>query len=148
MEDIGEFAQRAATEFLERQRTAQDQHKLGLLAPEVEKLLKAAFYASLIPDEGRWPSVTLMSYRKGCEMQFHFLFAEPADPTPLEIAKLAHAVERGSHICCMCHEGRVRLGGIHVTRLNDHPELGYAAFRIANPLTLVIRPPGQIEFPA
>ena len=74
--DIGEFAQRAATEFAERQKTAQEKHKLGLLAPEVEKLVKAAFYASLIPDEGRWPSVTLMSYRKGCEMQFHFLFPD------------------------------------------------------------------------
>ncbi len=148
MDDIGEFAQRAATEFLERQKTAQDQHKLGLLTPEVEKLVKAAFYASLVPDERRWPSATLMSYRKGCETQFHFLFSEPADPTPHEIAKLAHAVDPGSHICCLCDKGRVRLGGIHVTRLNDHPELGYAAFRIANPLKLVIRRPGQIEFSA
>lgn len=146
MDDVSEFAQRAATEFLERQKTARDQHKLGILAPEVENVVKAAFYASLVPDEGRWPSATLMSYQKGCETQFHFLFPEPADPSPHEIAKLAHAVDTGSHICCICNDGKVKLGGIHVTRLNDHLELGYAAFRIANPLKLIIRGPGHIEF--
>jgi hypothetical protein len=148
MDDIGDFAQRAATEFLERQKTAQDPHKLGLLASAVERLVRAGFYASLIPDEGRWPSATLMCYQKGCETQFHFLFAKPADPTPHEIAKLAHAVEPGSHICCICDQGTIKLGGIHVTRLNEHPELGYAAFRIANPLKLVLRRPGHIEFSA
>jgi hypothetical protein len=148
MDDISEFAQRVASEFLGRQETAQEHHKLGLLEPEIEKLVKSAFYASLLPDEGRWPSVTLMSYRKGCETQFHLLFPKPLDPTPQELAKLAHAVDPRSHICCICDEGRGRLAGIHLTRLNDHPELGYSTFRIANPLKLVIRKPGYIEFSA
>ncbi len=145
MADISEFACRCADEFAALQDGTHDRFDLQLPRQAVEELVKAVFYASMIPDEGRSPYVSLMCYRKGCEQSFHFLFAEPLDPTPQEIAKLAHAVERGGHLCCICDDGKVRLGGVHVTVLNDMREFGYSSFRPANPLKLVIQRPGHIE---
>jgi hypothetical protein len=145
MADITEYAERAATQFLHSQRDIRGQFNLGLPRRAVEELVKAVFYASLLPDEGRYPTVCLMSYRKGCEARFHFLFNCPLPPTAQEIAKLAHAVAPGSHLCCLCDEGEVRLAGIHVTTLNEMREFGYSSSRVANPLKLLIRGPGHIE---
>jgi len=145
MADIGEFAERAATQFLEAQRGIPDRFNLRLARPPVEEFVKAVFFASLLPDEGRYPTVCLMSYRKGCETGFHFLFNAQLAPIAQEIAKLAHAVAPGSHLCCLCDDGQIRLTGIHVTTLNERREFGYSSSRVANPLKLIIRGPGHIE---
>ncbi len=145
MPDIGEFAQQAANQFLESQQGIQDGFNLMLPRQAVEEFINTVFYASLIPDEGRYPSVSLMSYRKGCERAFHFLFDSPIPPSAQEIAKLAHATAPGSHICCICNNGKILLGGIHVTVLNEMREFGYSSRRVANPLKLLIRGPGHIE---
>jgi len=145
MADIGEFAERAATEFLEAQHGIQERFNLRLARRAVEDFVKEISYASLVPDEGRYPTVCLMSYRKGCENGFHFLFNAPLPPIAQEIAKLANAVAPGSHLCCLCDEGQIRLAGIHVTTLNEMQEFGYSSSRVANPLKLIIRGPGHIE---
>src|SRR5206468_2862122 len=100
MPDITEFARQAAVRFLESQHGIQEGFNLKLPGQAVEDFVKTVFYASLVPDEGRYPSVCLMSYRKGCEMEFHFLFNSPIRPSAQEIAKLAHATAPSSHICC------------------------------------------------
>lgn len=145
MHDIGDFAEQAATQFLDRQKDIDWKLNLMLDRRVVEEFIRTVFYASLIPDEGRWPSVCLMCYRQECEQQFHFLFDPSMPPTPPDIAKLAHAVDAGSHLCCICSNRNIELGGIHVTMLNKHRELGYGSFRVANPLKLRIRGPGHIE---
>ena len=145
MADIGEFAQQGADRFLQSQQGIQERFNLNLPRPAVEEFIKTVFYASMIPDEGRYPSVCLMSYRKGSERAFHFLFNDPLRPSAQEIAKLAHATAPESHICCICDEGRILLGGVHVTVLNEMREFGYSSSRVANPLKLLIRGPGHIE---
>jgi len=145
MADIGEFAQQATDRFLESQRGIQERFNLRLPRRAVEEFIKAAFYASMIPDERRYPSVCLMSYRAGYERAFHFLFKHLPQPSAQEIAKLAQATASGSHICCICDEGKILLGGIHVTVLNEMREVGYSSSGVANPLKLLIRGPGHIE---
>src|SRR2546423_1158904 len=99
MADIGEFAREAADRFRVMQDTFQIDHALyrsqglPLTRATAAKFIKAAYYASLIPDEGRWPSTCLMCYRSESTLQFHTLFDEPREPTADEIAKLAHAVD-------------------------------------------------------
>ncbi len=148
MADIGEFASRAADRYLEYQETAQLRFNLGLDRPAVEDLVKAVFYASMIPDEGRWPSVCLMCYRKERESGFHFLFNPRREVTAQEIAKLAHATAADGHICCVSDDGKLSIVGMHVTVLNEMRELGYNSSRVANPLKVVIRGPGHIEVSA
>jgi hypothetical protein len=145
MADIGEFAEQVAADCVERQKTADARFKLGLDGEAVEELVKAAFYASLIPDEGRYYSVCLMCYPKGSDRQIHFLFRPAIETSPQEIAKLAHAVSAKSHLCCLCDQGKVVIGGIHVTTLDEMKEFGYDAGRPGNPLKLIIRGPGHIE---
>jgi len=145
MADIVEFAQQAATRFIQSQRDMPERYNLQLQRGTVEEFIKTAFYASMIPDEGRFPSVCLMSYRRGSETAFHFLFDNSIRPTAQEIATLAHATAPGSHICCICDNGQILLSGIHVTVLNELREFGYGSGRIANPLKLIIRGPGHIE---
>jgi hypothetical protein len=145
MADIGDFARQAADRFCQSQQGIPEQFDLGLQRQVVEDFVKIVYYASLIPDEGRYPSVCLMSYRKGPERAFHFLFESPIRPSAPEIAKLAHATAPRSHICCICDEGAIVLGGIHVTMLNEMREYGYSSHRVANPLKLLIRGPGHIE---
>jgi hypothetical protein len=145
MNDIGEFADRAATQFLEAQAGIHAQFSLQLARSAVTALVREVYYASLIPDEGRYPTVCLMSYRKGCEAEFHLLFNAPVPPKAEEIAKLAHAVAPESHLCCLCDKGQIHVAGIHVTTLNEIRELGYSSSRVGNPLKLMIRGPGHIE---
>jgi len=145
MPDIGKFAKDAAERYFESQKGMPERFKLNLPGQAVEEFVKAAFYASLVPDEGRYPSVCLMCYAKGSERAFHFLFKSPIPPTTQEIAKLAHATAPGSHICCICNQGTIMLGGIHVTLLNEMREFGYSSRRVPNPLKLLIRGPGHIE---
>ncbi len=145
MPDIGEFAQLAADRFLDSQRDIKDQFNLSLPRQAVEEFVRTVYYASLIPDEGRYPSVCLMSYRKGADRSLHFLFNSPIRPSAQEISKLAHATAPGSHICCICDKGEIALGGIHITMLNEMREFGYSSSRVANPLKLLIRGPGHIE---
>jgi len=145
MADIGEFAQQAAGRFLESQQGIQERFNLNLPRRAVEEFIKTIFYASMIPDEGRYPSACLMSYCKGSERGFHFLFNNLLQPSAQEIAKLAHATAPGSHICCICDGGKIQLGGIHVTVLNEMREFGYSSSGVANPLKLLIRGPGHIE---
>jgi hypothetical protein len=145
MDGIDDFAARVVEEFCRSQQIAGDRFNLGISNDAVEDLIKAVFYASLIPDEGRHPEVCLMCYRTGSQLGFHFLLNHALTPTPEHIAKLAHAVAPGSHISCICDQGGIRLGGIHVTVLNEMREFGYSSYRVANPLKLRIRGPGHIE---
>lgn len=145
MHDIAEYAERAATQFLDSQRSMPQRFNLGLSRREVEELVKTVFYSSLFRDEERYPAVCLMSYPKGCELEFHFLFSRPLPPSAQDIAKVAHAVAPGSHLCCLCDKGEIRLAGIHVTRLNEMREFGYSSSSVGNPLKFVIRGPGHIE---
>lgn len=144
MADIGEFARQVAERYAQFQERA-ERWRLNLPQAAVEEFVKNAYYASQIADEGRWADVCLMAYPKGSELQFHWLFKDPKDPTAEEIAKLAHAVEAGSHICCICDNGQLKLGGIHVTMLNDRRDLGYGVPRVGNPLKVRIRGPGHID---
>jgi hypothetical protein len=145
MDDINDFAARVVEEFCRSQEILGDQFKLGISNEAVAGLIKAVFFASLIRDERRHPDVCLMCYRRGSELGFHFLFSNPLTPTAEHIAKLAHAVAPGSHIACICDQRGIRLGGIHVTILNEVREFGYRSDRVANPLKLRIRGPGHIE---
>ena len=145
MIDIEEFARHAVTDFLERQRGVPERYNLNLPPDAVAHLIRSAHYASLIPDENRWPRVTLMCYRKGSETDFHLLFPSRINITPVEIAKLSHAVRTDSHLCCIADNGTLSIRGIHITLLNDRRDLGYSSFRIANPLKVSIKGPGHIE---
>jgi hypothetical protein len=145
MIDIEEFARSAVRDFVERQRGVPERYDLNLPPAVVEGLIKSAYYASLIPDENRWPRVTLMCYRKGSERDCHLLFPSPISIAPVEIAKLSHAVGNDSHLCCVADNGRLDIKGIHITLLNDRRDLGYASFRIGNPLKVSIKGPGHIE---
>jgi hypothetical protein len=145
MADVGEFAQKAADLFLESQLGMPGRYNLGLPRQAVEEFVKAVFFASMVPDEGRYPSVCLMSYRMDDEREFHFPFCTPSAPTAAEIAKLAHAVSPGGHLYCLCDKGKLQITGIHVAMLDELRQFGYSSFRVANPLKLLIRGPGHIE---
>lgn len=151
MADIGEFARDTADRFgvlqdtFKLDQTLYRSQGLPITRPTAAKLIKAAYYASLIPDEGRWPSTCLMCYRRESAFQFHTLFDEPREPTADEIAKLAHAVDNRSHIACICDDDKITLGGFHVNMLSSQREFGYGSGRIANPLKVSIRGPGNIE---
>jgi hypothetical protein len=145
MADVGEFAQQAAELFVESQRGMSGRFHLGLPRPAVEEFVKAVFYASIIPDEGRYPRVCLMSYRIDDERAFHFPFCTPSAPIASEIAKLAHAVSPGGHLYCLSDKGKLLIGGMHVAMLDEMRQFGYGSFRVTNPLKLLIRGPGHIE---
>jgi hypothetical protein len=145
MADIGEFAWRAAEQFRESQMGIAKRFNLGLPASSVEEFVKAVYYASMIPDEGRYPKVCLMSYREDAGRKFHFPFGDPSPLSASEIAKLSHAVTPGSHLYVLSSQGNLLLGGIHVTVLDEMRQFGYSSFRVANPLRLRIHGPGHIE---
>jgi hypothetical protein len=145
MHDIGEFAKQAASRFLDAQKDAAEKLKLGLAPQAVENLIRSAFYASMIMDEGRSPRSTLMCYREGAQSDVHILFEIPSEVSATEIAMLSHAVADDCHICCISKKGILTICGLHLTRLNDRRDLGYASFRVANPLKVSIIGPGHIE---
>src|SRR5438552_14440441 len=101
MTDITEFARQAVRRFAENQQHIVERLHLDLSPESVEHFIKSCFHASLIPDENRWPSATLMCYRKRGENDFHIHFKSPRDISAGEIAKLAHAVAADCHICCI-----------------------------------------------
>src|SRR5437762_4744190 len=137
--DIEQFAKQVAEDFRERQKGTPERFKLELPEKAVVDLVKAAFYASMIPDEERWPSVSLMCYKKGAKTDFHFLFNQPVEVSAQQIAKLAHGVAPDSHLCCVCENGSVSIAGIHVTILDELRQFGYSSFRVGNPLRVTIR---------
>lgn len=147
MGGIGVFARQAADMFAVSQMGREPDHQfnLHLSSAAVEEFVRNAFYASMIPDEGRYPSVCLMCYRKERETGLHFLFNPRREPSAAEIAKLAHATALDGHICCVSVDGKLFLSGLHVTVLNEMRELGYCSSSTANPLKIVIRGPGYIE---
>lgn len=145
MADIEEFAHRVAEQFRASQDGVGERFRLDLPASAVETVVRAAFYASMIPDEGRYPTVCMMCYRGDSERKFHFLFGTPLPPTASEIAKLAHTVAPGSHLGVLSVKGDLLLGGIQVNMLDELPQFGYSSFRFANPLKVLIRGPGHIE---
>jgi hypothetical protein len=152
MADIGEFAQQVAEQFTQSQHFYQRpeagsyaRFHLGLQQPAVECLVRAVFYASTIPDEGRYPIVSLMCYRADADRELHLPLCPPREPTQQNIAKLAHAVGTDSHLCIVCDNGVPMLAGIHVTVLDEMRQLGYSSFRVGNPFKLRIRGPGHIE---
>jgi hypothetical protein len=162
MADIDEFAQQVAQQFRESQQPSQEpragdlaRFHLGLSDRAVEDIVRAVFYASMIPDEGRYPVVSLLSYRGDAVRLFspggdsvsslHLPFCPPQPPTQQNIAKLAHGIGPDSHLCIVCDEGKPVLGGIHVTVLDELRQYGYSSSRIGNPLKFRIRGPGHIE---
>jgi hypothetical protein len=152
MADIGEFAERAAAMYGAHQDTVRGNSELYQRQGELPgtrqaalEFVKAAYYASLIPDEGRYPVTCLMCYRLEIATQFHTLFSERREASAEEIAKLSHAIDNRSHIACICEKDRIMLGGFHVNMLYGLREYGYASERIANPLKVRIKGPGNIE---
>lgn len=143
--DIAEFAQRISAQFAHSQEGIPAANKLGLSPKTVEELIKSVFYASVIMDEGRFPTVTLMTYRKNSQQEEHFPFTDPVSPNPTEIAKLSQAVGESNHLKLVCDKGEVFLGGIQVTMLDQLRHYGFSSYRPANPLRLVIVGPGHIE---
>ncbi len=144
MADIEQFAKQVAEDFRERQKGTPEGCNLLLPEKAVVDLVKAAFYASMIPDEERWPSVSLMCYKKGAKTDFHFLFNQSVEVSAQQIAKLAHGVASDSHLCCICENGSVSIAGIHVTILDELRQFGYSSFRVGNPLRVTIRGPGHL----
>lgn len=144
MADIEQFAKQVADDFRERQNGAPKRFSLELSEKVVVDLVEAAFYASMIPDEERWPSVSLLCYRKGADTDFHFLFSQPVEVSSQQIAKLAHGVAPDSHLCCVCENGLVSIAGINVTILDECRQFGYSSFRVGNPLRVTIRGPGHL----
>jgi hypothetical protein len=145
MADIGEFAQRVAEKFQASQLGVGARFNLGLPTAVVEEFVKTVFYASLVVDEGRYPTVSLMSYQGGKRRDFHFRFDPPREPSPVEIAKLSHATASGGHLCCVSDNGKLLIEGIQVTMLDELRQFGYSSFRVGNPLKLLIKGPGHIE---
>ncbi len=152
MADIDQFVGRVATQFSgsqqlykESQGNSLARYNLALSRTVVGCLVRAVYYASMIQDEGRYPAVCLMSYRKDSERAYHFPFCPLIEPTAQEIAKLAHAVGPGSHLCIECDDGKPMLAGIQVTILDAMRQFGYSSFRVGNPLKLLIRGAGYIE---
>ena len=148
MVDIGEFAEQAAAQFLKSQQGIAEKFNLNLSREAVEDFIKSSFYASLIPDENRWPCVCLMCYKKGSEIFSilrDILFASPIDISAEEIARISHAVADNCHIYCISDNGNLAIGGIRITRPYEERYLGYSSFRSGNPLKLFIRGPGHIE---
>ncbi len=113
----------------------------------MEDFVKAVCFASMTADEGRFPRVSIMGYRADFGKELIFPFAEKGDflPTAQNIAKLAHAVAPGSHLCVLSSQGKLLLGGIHVTMLDELRQYGYGWPSAANPLKLVVRGPGHVE---
>jgi hypothetical protein len=145
MSDIREFAARAASMYGGYQAGIKGHHEmyrtLGGLPASNEAavaLVKAAYDASHIPDEGRYPVTCMMCYRQEAAHHFHTLFSDPRESSPKEIAKLSHAIDHRSHIACICHEDRVTLGGFQVNMLYNQREYGYSSGRIANSLKVRI----------
>ncbi len=152
MSDIREFAKRAADMYGVHQDTIRGDSELyrcqgGLPATRqaAAELIKAAYDASLIPDEGRYPTACLMCYRQDAVFQFHILFSEPRESSAAEIAKLSHAIDNRSYIACVCEKDHITLNGFHVNMLYNQREYGYLSGRMANPLKVRINGPGQIE---
>jgi hypothetical protein len=150
MADITDFADQAASFFGVLQESFATQpglRRLGLpLSGEtVEAFVKAAYYASLIPDEGRWPAASLICYPPGTSLQFHLLFDEPLPVSAAEIAKLSHSIDNRSHIACDVHEKQIRLAGIHVNQLATRRENGFGPGMHINSLKVTIVGPGHIE---
>ncbi len=149
MDDISVYAQQVALRTCKAQVTFRtafgEQFDLGLTENTVQEFVRAVFYASLIPDEGRYPEVCLMCYRKGHAREFHFTFGSPYDVAASEIAKLSHAVDHGCHLCVLADEGKLKLGGIQVTILDAMRQFGFSSTRVGNPLKMAIIGPGHIE---
>lgn len=149
MADIEEFAKEVATRTMRAQESFRNafgkQFDLSFTEPVVEAFVNAVFYASMIADEGRYPEVCLMSYRRDSGIDHQFTFSTPLEVSASQIAKLAHAVDYGSHLCVLSDGGKLLLGGIHVNVLDEYRHLGYASNRVANPLKMWIRAPGHIE---
>lgn len=152
MADIGDFEKRVVEKFQQDQdvyvaseRGSISRFNLEIAPEAVKDLVRKVYYASMISDEGRYPFVLLMSYRRDNLTGIHVPTCPPRELSAEEIAKLAHAVAPGSHLCIVFEDGKASLGGIQITVLDEMRQFGYASYRIGNPLRLVIRGPGYIE---
>jgi hypothetical protein len=74
-------------------------------------MMRSAFYASLISDEGRWPKVALSACRPKPRPTIA-LFNPPVTADAVSIAKLAHAVTPSCRLGCAEIDGSPRLIGI------------------------------------
>ena len=145
MDNIDTFAREAAAQFHQQQQKEEERFNLHLSPNVVEDFIKSSYYASLIPDETRWPCVCLICYKKVGEESFHILFDSPIDISAHEIAKVSHAVADECHICCISDNGKLTISGIQLTYLHDRRDLGYSSSRHSGLLRLFIRGPGHIE---
>jgi hypothetical protein len=148
MADIGDFTQQLASFYSISQSLPSPGsiRKPLKVSPEtVEKFVRDAYYASLIPDEGRWPSSTLICYPPEVDLQFHLLFDEPRTVSSTEISKLSHALDNRSHIACTVSDGEILLAGFHVNRLASRRELGFGTGVRWNTLEITIKGPGHLE---
>ena len=145
MDNIDTFAREAAAQFHQQQQREEERFNLHLSPNVVEDFIKSSYYASLIPDENRWPCVCLICSKKGDEESFHILFDSPIDISAHEIAKVSHAVADECHIGCISDNGKLTISGIQLTYLHDRRDLGYSSFRLSGLLRLFIRGPGHIE---
>jgi hypothetical protein len=150
MADVGEFAHQVGSYFRILQQSFATQPELNRLAlalsdETVEKFVKAVYYASLIPDEGRWPRATLICYPADVELQFHLLFDQPLDVSPSQIAKLSHAIDNRTHIACSVKDRQIKIAGLHVNWLATQREHGFGSRIAINQLKTTINGPGNIE---
>ena len=145
MAEIIEYLNEVWGQFSSSQEAVRDRFRLDLQRSDVDGLVRAAFYGSMIPDEGRFPEVCLMCYRADDTREYHVPFQDPYEATAQNIAKLAHGVSRKGHIYCLCNKSGLKLSGYNVTFLNEHRHFGYGLERAGNPLKVTIRGPGLIE---
>ncbi len=152
MADIQEFADQASRLFGCFQDTLRfnanlyrQQGGLPTSREAASEFIKAAYYASLIPDEGRYPNSCLMCYRSDQEFYFQTVFNESLEASAEEIAKLSHAIDSRSHIACVGSTDQITLRGFRVNMPYNQREYGYLSGRIANPLKIRITGPGNIE---
>src|SRR5262245_6390252 len=139
MADIGEFAAEAAVQFLAHQAVTVEPWNLGLRREAVEEVVKAAFSGSLIPNEHPSPCVCPNTYPDEIALDLHFAFDQPKEPSAVQIARLAHGVGPGTHLCLVSKQGQLAIAGIRVNVLNDRRDLGYNSYQLGNPLKIVVR---------
>jgi len=101
METLAEFLTRVVEMFREHQSYIGARYKLDMLPDEVTRVVTAAYFASMIPNEGRYPNVCLMCYRADDPRDYHFAFSERCPVTDRNIARWAEAVGNRRHLYCV-----------------------------------------------
>ena len=117
MRDVADFVERVYEQFSNSQQGVPSRYSLGLSRSAIEELVKATFFASMISDEGRFPIVSLMTYRKDSDHKVHLPFTTPVPVSAQEIAKLSHAAGDSNHLRLFTDNGRVFIGALESWRV-------------------------------